>query len=136
MKSLKMIAILFFVLALNSQVNAANEINKEKKNTAETVFAFANEMETFDAEVLKAEMKDLSISEKVKLVKMSIADVKQAQLSGSDKPSAGMYILAVLLPPVAVGIHTQWGMPTLYNVLWSCLGYLPGIIHAFIVLGR
>lgn len=135
MKSLKITTIFLFTLALNNHVNAANEINKGKR-TAETVFAFASKMETFDAEVLKAEMKNLSISEKVKLVKMSIADAKQAQLSGSDKPSAGMYILAVLIPPVAVGIHTNWGMPTLYNVLWSCLGYLPGVIHAFVVLGR
>jgi len=135
MKSRKLIAILLFAFALTNQLSAANEIKKEKK-TAETVFAFANSMEKFDAEILKAEMKDLSISEKVKLVKMSIADVKQAQLSGSDKPSVGLYVLAVLIPPVAVGIHTDWGRPTFYNLLWTLCGDLPGIIHAAIVLGR
>lgn len=135
MKSIRIIAIIFFALALNNHVNAANKIEKEKK-TAETVFAFASSMDKFDSELLKSEMNDLSISEKVKLVKMSIADVKQAQLSGSNKPSVGLYVLAVILPPVAVGIYTDWGKPTFYNLLWTLCGDLPGIIHAFIVLGR
>lgn len=135
MKSIRIIAIFLFALALNNQVNAANDVNKDKK-TAETVFAFVNEMETFDAEILKAEIKGLSLSEKVKLVKMSIKDAKMAEVSGSGKPSAGLYVLAVLLPPVAVGIHTDWGKPTFYNLLWTLCGDLPGIIHAFIVLGR
>ena len=135
MKSIRIIAVLFFAFLINYQVYAANEVVKEKK-TAETVFAFANSMEKFDSEILKAEMKGLSLSEKVKLVKMSIADVKQAQLSGTDKPSTGLYILAVLIPPLAVGIYTDWGKPTFYNLLWTMCGDLPGIIHAFIVLGR
>lgn len=136
MKLLKIAAILFFALGLYSQVNAANETNKKKTKTAEMVFAFANEMESFDKDVLKAEMKDLSVSEKVKLIKMSVADVKQAQLAGAEQASVGMYILAVLFPPLAVCIQTNCGMPTLFNVLWTCLGYFPGVIHAFIVLGR
>jgi uncharacterized membrane protein YqaE (UPF0057 family) len=135
MKSIKIIAILLLALALNSQVNAANKIKKEKE-TAESVFAFASSMDKFDSELLKAKMKNLSNSEKVKLVKMSIEDVNQAQLSGSNKPSVGLYVLAVLIPPLAVGIYTDWGKPTLYNLLWTLCGDLPGIIHAFIVLGR
>jgi len=135
MKSIRIIAILFFALALNIQVNASNKVNAEKK-TAESVLAFANNMETFNAEVLKTEMKQLSISEKIKLVRLSIKDAKMAEVSGSGKPSAGLYVLAVLIPPLAVGIYTHWGMPTLYNLLWTCLGDIPGIIHAFIVLGR
>ncbi len=95
---------------------------------------FANNMETFNVEVLKAEVKQLSISERVKLVKLSIKDAKMAEASG--KASAGLYVLALFLPPVAVGIHTDWDMPTLYNLLWTLLGGLPGVIHAFIVLGR
>ncbi len=135
MKSIKIIAILLLALALNNQVNAANKIEKEKE-TAESVFAFASSMDKFDSELLKAKMKNLSNSEKVKLVKMSIEDVNQAQLSGSNKPSVGLYVLAVLIPPLAVGIYTDWGKPTLYNLLWTLCGDLPGIIHAFIVLGR
>jgi len=47
-----------------------------------------------------------------------------------------MYILAVVIPPVAVGIHTNWGMPTVWNILWWVFTWIGGIIHAFIVLGR
>lgn len=136
MKLIKILAILFFALGLYNQVNAANETYKKKTKTAEMVFAFANEMEFFDKDVLKAEMKDLSVSERGKLIKMAIADVKQAQLAGPDQASVGMYILAVLFPPLAVCIQTNCGMPTLFNVLWTCLGYFPGVIHAFIILGR
>ena len=135
MKSLKMMAILFFALALNTQINASTTLVNNEKKTAESVMAFANEMETFDAEVLKTEMMQLSTPQKIKLVKLSIKDVKKAEASGAGKPSAGLYILAVLLPPLAVGIYTNWAMPTLYNLLWTFLGYLPGIIHAFIILG-
>ena len=141
MKSIKLVAILFIAFALNFQVNASNKANREKK-TAESVLSFANSMETFDVEVLKNEIKQLSIPERVKLVKLSIADAKNAEAlssasgSGSERPSAGLYVLAVLIPPLAVGIHTHWKIATLYNLLWTLLWWFPGMVHAFIVLGR
>ena len=79
MKSTKLIALFLFAFALNTAATAANRNNKVKK-TAETVYAFANQMETMDVEVLKSEIKDLSIPEKVKLAKMAMADAKTAQL--------------------------------------------------------
>jgi len=135
MKSVKVLAILLFAFALNIHVNASTKVNADKK-TAESVMEFAKNMKTFDAVVLKAEMKQLSASERIKLVKMAIKDAKMAEASGSGKPSVGLYILAVLLPPLAVGLYTHWAMPTLYNLLWTLLFWVPGIIHAFIVLGR
>ncbi len=135
MKYLKIVPFVLFSLLLNCQVQASNELN-ENKNTAESVFAFAGEMKSFDVKVLKAEMKGLSFSEKRKLIKMAIKDVKAAELNSADKPSVGLYILAVIYSPLAVGIQTHWGMPTLYNVLWWFLGGVPGMVHAFIVLGR
>ena len=143
MKLLKLIAILFFALAINTQVNASTKANREKK-TAESVLAFASSMETFDADVLKAEIRKLSIPERVKLVKLSVADAKKAEAaalaaspgSAAARPSAGLYILAVLIPPVAVGIHTNWQLPTLYNLLWTLIFWLPGVVHAIIVLER
>jgi uncharacterized membrane protein YqaE (UPF0057 family) len=135
MKSIRILAILFFALAINIQVNASNKVKSEKK-TAESVMAFAKNMKTFDAEVLKAEMMQLSRAERVKLIRMAIKDVKMAEASGAANPSVGLYILAVLIPPLAVGIYTNWGMPTLYNLLWTLLFWFPGVIHAFIVFGR
>lgn len=147
MKSFRIVAVLFIVFALNTQLNARNNTNKVKK-TAESVLAFANSMESFDADVLKAEIKELSIPERVKLVRLSIEDVKKAEASASatgsksasaaasGKPTAGLYILAVIIPPIAVGLHTHWQITTLYNVLWTLLFWVPGIVHAIIVLER
>ena len=134
MKKIKFLVIAIAIL-LCFQVNASNKVKNEKK-TAESVFAFANNMKTFNAEALKTEMQQLSISEKIKLVDLAIKDAKMTEASGSGKASAGLYVLAVLIPPLSVGIYTHWAMPTLYNFLWTCLGDVPGIIHAFIVLSR
>lgn len=44
-----------------------------------------------------------------------------------------MYILGLLLPPLAVllsGSKTQ----TLINVILTLIGWLPGVIHAFFVI--
>ena len=127
---IKIIVTLLFTLALKFNVIAAERVENENK-TAESVFAVAK------VDVLKAEMKGLSMSERAKLVKMAIKDAKAEQKVNVDgKPGAGLYILAVFLPTVAVGIHTGWKRPTFYNLLWWTLGGLPGIIHAFVVLGK
>lgn len=42
-----------------------------------------------------------------------------------------LYILAVLIPPIAVGIVTDWEFtPLLISILLCILGYLPGIVYA------
>lgn len=135
MKTIKFIIVCLFALSITMQVKASDEIQKEIK-TAESVFEFASKMETFDAEILKAEMKGLSRSERAKLIDMAKKDAEEAQKAGLSSAPIGLYILAVILPPLAVGIHTGWDTPTLLNVLWTLLGWFPGIIHAFIVLGR
>lgn len=132
----KIIVTVLFALAIKFNVIAAEKVENEKK-TAESVFAIAKQMETFDADVLKAEMKGLSMSERAKLVKLAIKDAKAEQKANvAGKPGAGLYVLAILIPPIAVGIHTGWKKPTLFNFLWTFLFGVPGIIHAFIVLGR
>lgn len=134
MKSLKIVSILFFALALNTQMFAADKALKVEKKTAESVMVFASEMETFDAEILKAEMDQLSALQKIKLIKLAIKDARMAEATGA--APVGLYVLAVIFPPLAVGIYSNWAMPTVYNLLWTCLGYFPGVIHAVIVLGR
>ncbi|TAL62733.1 MAG: YqaE/Pmp3 family membrane protein [Bacteroidetes bacterium] len=57
-------------------------------------------------------------------------------MSTAQKAGVGLYILAFFIPFLAVGIHTGWKKPTLYCFLWSLLGWVPGIIHAFIQLGK
>ena len=135
MKCLKFIPILLFALIISTQLSAST-VKIDDKKTAETVFVFAENMETLDAEALRAEVEGLSSSEKTKLLKMAIEEVEQAKLSGSDVPLVVLYILAIFIPPLAVAIHTDLGMETLWNILWCCFFWIPGIIHAFIVLAR
>jgi CspA family cold shock protein len=66
------------MLALKFNVIAAKRVENEKK-TAESSFAVAK------ADVLKAEMKGLSMSESAKLVKMAIEDAKAGSFTGTVK---------------------------------------------------
>lgn len=42
-------------------------------------------------------------------------------------------ILTILLPPVAVLLRNGFGSAFLFNILFTILGYIPGMIHAFYV---
>jgi uncharacterized membrane protein YqaE (UPF0057 family) len=139
MKKVKFLVAILAMLLVGLNNLSANEIENPKK-TAETVLALANSFEELTPEnsaILKAEIKDLSVKERIRLAKISYKMAKEAnETKVTEKAKPGLYILAVIIPFVAVGIHTDWTKPTLFNVLWSMAGYLPGIIHAFIVLGR
>ncbi|HAA10809.1 MAG TPA: YqaE/Pmp3 family membrane protein [Cytophagales bacterium] len=67
---------------------------------------------------------------------MAATDLKVARAAGLAVDKTVLYILAIFIPPLAVGLHTDWSMSTVWNVVWCLFGYLPGIVHAFIVLGR
>ena len=84
----------------------------------------------------KTETKKLSFREKFKLVKQMRKEMKKSRKGGSDVPMVVLFILAIFLPPVAVGIYTNWGEPTLWNLLFTLLFWFPGIIHAFYILLR
>ncbi len=60
---------------------------------------------------------------------------KAAKGDGADLPVALYIILAIIIPWVAVGLATNWGIETLWNFLW-CFLCIAGIIHAFIILKR
>ena len=45
-------------------------------------------------------------------------------------------VLAILLPPLAVGMRRGLGGAFWLNVLLTIIGWVPGVIHAFIVLSR
>lgn len=46
-----------------------------------------------------------------------------------------LYLLAILLPPVAVLMTGRPGQAGL-NVLLTLLGWLPGVVHACLVVGE
>ncbi|KAK9236622.1 hypothetical protein V1525DRAFT_406329 [Lipomyces kononenkoae] len=45
-------------------------------------------------------------------------------------------ICAFILPPLGVFLETGCGADLLINVLLTCLGWVPGIIHACYVIFR
>ncbi|MDT0690085.1 YqaE/Pmp3 family membrane protein [Salegentibacter sp. F188] len=44
-------------------------------------------------------------------------------------------ILNILLPPVAVYMKHGFGSALLINIILTIIGWIPGVIHAFIVNG-
>jgi len=79
----------------------------------------------------------LTLREKFKIIKEIRKETKKAgKTNKSGTPMIILYILAIILPPVAVGIYTNWGLPTLWNLLFTILFWIPGIIHAFYILLR
>jgi len=47
-----------------------------------------------------------------------------------------LIVVAVILPPLAVGIKQGMGVSLLINILLTLIFYLPGLIHALIVILR
>lgn len=81
----------------------------------------------------------LIVKDKIKVVKAVNKVKKAAKRSDADGiPTVLLFVLAVLLPPLAVGLVTDWELEaTLINVgLTLLLCWLPGIIHAIIVVNR
>ena len=140
MKSILLVVAMLLVGIVS--LNAANSKQSENK-TAKSVLALAESMAELtpaNSLLLKNEIKELSLGERIKLAKMTYKMAKDANNSSNSedrvKAKPGLYILALFIPPLAVGLHTDWTKPTVYNFIWTLVGGLPGIIHAFIVLGR
>lgn len=128
---LLMVLIGFGTLSLSAKTNTVI-----KDYTAEMLYDFtAKNINTITPDALKAEVQKLSIKEKKRLFTMVYNQFKQSQKNGTEVDKVVLYILAVVLPPVAVGIHTNWdSTPVLINIILWCLFIFPGIIHAFYVI--
>ena len=81
--------------------------------------------------------KALTFKEKVKIIRELKKEAKKnIKSTKGGTPKIILYILAIILPPVAVGIFTNWGQPTLWNLLFTILFWIPGVVHAFYILLR
>jgi uncharacterized membrane protein YqaE (UPF0057 family) len=108
-------------------------------NTAETVdinLVEENQVKvkpvaTNDTKVSKtkaSERKEKSFS-KAKVIK------KAVKKSKADDTTILLYILCFFLPPIAVGLATNWEEKTLIiSIILTLLCFIPGIIHALIVV--
>ena len=86
---------------------------------------------------LKKISKDAPASEN-----LSKADIKQ-ELNSSDSSGSDdtdlilLYVIAFFIPFLAVGIVTDWDLgQVLLNLVLCLLCFVPGLIHAFIVVNR
>lgn len=55
-------------------------------------------------------------------------------MADSDTNTLLLVIIAVLLPPLAVGLKAGVGMPLLLNIVLTLLFWLPGLLHALYVV--
>lgn len=119
-------------------VSGSSSASGSNENTQPQVLASVPAMDA--TKTALAEFKHLARAERkerLKEVKKEIKTFKAQKASGA-APSTNtllLVILAILLPPLAVGLHQGELNGTFWlNVVLTLLGYLPGIIHALIVV--
>ncbi|KAH7400141.1 hypothetical protein BKA64DRAFT_707827 [Cadophora sp. MPI-SDFR-AT-0126] len=57
-------------------------------------------------------------------------------MAASSTSEMCLYFLAVFVPFVPVFIKTGCSCDLLINILLCCLGWIPGVIHAWYVIGK
>lgn len=131
MRFVKIALLVLMSLAISYGTYARKGVDKTK--TAEQVWANVEALDQYDEDFIKAEIKSLPTPERIKLAKMSIKDTKRA-IEAGETASVGMYILAIFIPPLAVGLNSGVGKEFWIDLLLTIIGWLPGVIYAFIVL--
>ena len=113
--------------------SAATE-NKATTKTAEKLIQ--NETKSTASAAPVASKKVLAKTQNVKALAKTVAvkqAVKNTPANNSDDELILLYLLAILIPFVAVGIVTDWDLADVFiNLLLTFLCYIPGVIHAFI----
>ncbi len=131
MKVLKIGILMLMAMAISFSTFAKKDVEKTK--TAEEVWANVATLNQFDEDFVKAEIKSLPAPEKVKLLKKAVNEAKMARETG-EVANVVYYILAIFIPPLAVALSNGLGTEFWIDLLLTILGWLPGIIYAFIVL--
>ncbi len=134
-KSILLFLTIFCITALNL---SAKTIENDNQKTAQSLFKYtAENIQTITPEILKSELKSLSLKEQKRFYVLLYKKVIDANKNKVDVDPIVLYILAVILPPVAVGLYTNWEPePTLINLVLTCVLYLPGIVHAFYIITK
>lgn len=47
-----------------------------------------------------------------------------------------LYFLALFIPPIPVFMKTGCGVDLLINIVLWCLGWIPGVIHAWWIISK
>lgn len=133
MKFLKTTLLVLITMTISMSAFAKSNDNVKGTKTAEQVFATVAAMDQFDKAAITAEVKALPAPERVKLAKMATKDAREA-LEAGQTASVGMYIVAIVIPPLAVYLTSGIGQDFWIDLILTLLCWLPGIIYAFLVI--
>lgn len=118
----------------NSAYEAVENSSDLATNNDEMIFNQKSNNDAIQVEKVISENKSVSKISKKDVLKQTKAIKKAA---GGDVPVGLLYVLCFFIPWLAVGLATDWDIKTvLFNILWTMLCGIPGIIHAFIVVAR
>jgi uncharacterized membrane protein YqaE (UPF0057 family) len=123
-------------------LNESNETSVlVEENTNNEVYSQESEtLNTAKIEKVKKAIRapKASSSKKVSIDNKTLASTKIVKKAlKDDVPTGLLYVLCFFIPWVAVGLATDWDVKTIvYNILWTLLCGIPGIIHAIIIVGR
>ena len=124
----KLLTVLCLLLGLNSFAG--------NNKIAQETFQDLAKLESLNKEIVEEKVSSLNFIQKLQLSKIALEAVKTKGVMSTQGPSVGMYILAVILPPLAVWLYTGDTNVTLINLLLTIIGWLPGVVHALVfVLG-
>lgn len=111
--------------SLSDENNSTNNSSSHNSELMEVNSLVTNSYETQALQVIQEENITQFVSQK---------ENKKSSNSDDDMLIL-LYILAILIPFVAVGIVTDWDLTkVLINILLCFLCYIPGVIHAFITI--
>jgi uncharacterized membrane protein YqaE (UPF0057 family) len=109
--------------SIDDDVNMAAEISAEEQVARPTISREA--------------VKELKLDKKS--VKKQVKEAVKAKISKKEASDDEIlyYILAVIIPFLAVGLVTDWDIgQVILNIILCCLCGIPGIIHALIVVSK
>lgn len=121
------------------EVNEISPVNFDQNSKVNTL---VNEG-TVSKEVNNTTFEHLLIEEKVETKKSSsiVNKISKKVVSGKLKQADDnmmlliLVILALFIPPIAVGLKKNWALtPLLISILLTLFFFLPGVIHALLVV--
>ncbi|HVZ26876.1 MAG TPA: YqaE/Pmp3 family membrane protein [Sediminibacterium sp.] len=137
MKNLSIIAIAAICFIAASSAHASEFIDSKKDSSSFASPVILNDAVVDDALLQFKSLKRVERKERVREVKRVLKDFKAQKAAGGDVSTNTVLlaILAVLLPPLAVGLHEHALNGKFWlSVLLTLLFWLPGIIYALIVV--
>jgi uncharacterized membrane protein YqaE (UPF0057 family) len=110
--------------------NTTNEVNSQESSVVNNT-----KIEKVNRTIITPKASSSKVVASANKTKTSTKMVKKALKN--DVPIVLLYILCFFIPFLAVGLATDWDVTAVViNLILSFLFWLPGIIHAIIVVGR